>query len=134
MNLYHVDLHIHTVLSPCADWTWGHGDHFARCRDEGIDMIAITDHNSARNYRSAVKGFCGLVSRFINGLEYSSSEDIHIICLMPDGETAGVSSKSGSWNGCPDIRNIPSKFGRSSFIDEKNIITGESGILLGAGH
>ncbi|KUK60894.1 MAG: Putative PHP domain protein, partial [Synergistales bacterium 57_84] len=49
MKLYHVDLHIHTVLSPCAELDMGAPEIIARCRDEGIDMIAITDHNSARN-------------------------------------------------------------------------------------
>ncbi|HPJ48802.1 MAG TPA: PHP domain-containing protein [Thermovirgaceae bacterium] len=129
MNLYHVDLHIHTVLSPCAELDMGAPEIIARCRDEGIDMIAITDHNSARNTEALSRASAGSGVAVINGLEVQSSEDIHIICLMPDGETAGVFEE---WivERLPCIRNIPDKFGTQLVIDENNIITGESGILL----
>jgi hypothetical protein len=129
MNLYHVDLHIHTVLSPCAELDMVAPEIIARCRDEGIDMIAITDHNSARNTEALSRASENSDVEVIPGLEVQSSEDIHIVCLMPDGKTARVFE---DWivERLPCIRNIPDKFGTQLVIDENNIITEESDILL----
>ncbi|KUK60850.1 MAG: Putative PHP domain protein, partial [Synergistales bacterium 57_84] len=112
-----------------AELDMGAPEIIARCRDEGIDMIAITDHNSARNTEALSRASENSDVEVIPGLEVQSSEDIHIVCLMPDDKTARVFE---DWivERLPCIRNIPDKFGTQLVIDENNIITEESDILL----
>ena len=43
------DLHIHSCLSPCADDTMTPAAIVKAAKDAGLELIAITDHNSARN-------------------------------------------------------------------------------------
>ena len=46
MNQYRADLHIHSVLSPCADLEMGPVNIVNRAKALGLDIIAVTDHNS----------------------------------------------------------------------------------------
>ncbi len=58
--------------------------------DKGLDMIAICDHNSARNTaatRRAARG-CGLT--VLPGMEVASSEEIHILGLFGSDEAAAA--------------------------------------------
>ena len=51
MNPYKADLHIHTVLSPCGDLEMSPTAIVARALERGLDMIAITDHNTTRQVK-----------------------------------------------------------------------------------
>lgn len=129
MKLFHMDLHIHTVLSPCAELDMGAPDIIARCRKENIDLIAITDHNSAMNTEALSKASEGSGVAVIPGLEVQSSEDIHVICIFPNYGMA-IAFETWTRERLPRIRNMPDKFGTQLVIDEKNNITGEFDILL----
>ena len=87
---YAVDLHIHSALSPCADKDMTPNNIVNMAVLKGLDAIAVTDHNSAANLESISK--CakkkGLV--FIPGMEVETSEEIHIVCLMPDPESMSM--------------------------------------------
>lgn len=49
MPVYNCDLHIHSVLSPCAGLEMSSRNIVGRAREVGLDIIAITDHNMAEN-------------------------------------------------------------------------------------
>jgi len=49
------DLHIHTALSPCADDDMTPNDIVGMAILNGLDIIAVTDHNSVANARSVIK-------------------------------------------------------------------------------
>jgi len=49
------DLHIHTALSPCADDDMTPNDIVGMAVLNGLDIIAVTDHNSLANARSVIK-------------------------------------------------------------------------------
>ena len=89
---YAVDLHIHSALSPCADKDMTPNNIVNMAVLKGLDAIAVTDHNSAANLESISK--CakkkGLV--FIPGMEVETSEEIHIVCLMPDPKACPCST------------------------------------------
>ncbi len=56
--------------------------------ERGLDIIALTDHNSALN-TPAVEKLCedsGL--GFLAGMEVTTREDAHVLCLFPDSATA----------------------------------------------
>lgn len=55
MKIFHMDLHVHTVLSPCAELDMGAPDIVGKCIEERIDIIAITDHNAVENAMAVKK-------------------------------------------------------------------------------
>ncbi len=129
MKRYHADLHVHTVLSPCAELDMGAPDIVEKCRLEGLDIIAITDHNAAANAKAVADAARHTDLEVICGLEVQSSEDIHILCLFPNFKTA---SAFGEWveSLLPPVKNRPESFGHQLVIDKDNVIIEEVPFLL----
>ena len=90
----------------------------------GLDAAAITDHNSALNCRSFKK--CCLDNSILPvfGIEVTTVEESHILCLF---ETVEQAEELGSqiYAKLPDIKNQPEKFGDQVYVDENDNITGE---------
>ncbi|MBD3235299.1 MAG: PHP domain-containing protein [Candidatus Eisenbacteria bacterium] len=82
------DLHIHTCLSPCAtlDMTPRRIARIARSRN--LEMIAITDHNSAENVAATQRAAAGDTVCVLAGMEITSAEEAHIVALFPTLEAA----------------------------------------------
>ncbi len=55
MKGFKADLHIHTCLSPCAEIDMSPLAVVNTAIEKGIDIIAVTDHNSAENVIAAQK-------------------------------------------------------------------------------
>ena len=111
------DLHIHTALSPCADLDMTPGNIVSMARLQGIDVIAITDHQTCGNCASAMaiakqQG----VPLVIPGIEVESQEEIHLICLLPDLPAANKFEKYIRDN-LPPIANRTDIFGEQLFFD-----------------
>ena len=69
------DLHVHTLLSPCAEVEMTPHHIVMRAAEYGIGAVAITDHNASANVpRYGVKVF--------PGMEVESSEEAHIVALF----------------------------------------------------
>ncbi len=82
MNRYYYDFHIHSCLSPCADNDMTPGNIAGMCALAGLQIVALTDHNSTRNcpaFFAAAKAQ-GLIP--IAGMELTTAEDIHVVCLF----------------------------------------------------
>ncbi|NLW79963.1 MAG: PHP domain-containing protein [Ruminococcaceae bacterium] len=82
------DLHIHSCLSPCAedDMTPATIAGFAKLN--GIDVIAVADHNSALNL-PAVKIACDTYGvKLLPGIEVNTAEEIHLLTYFPTVEAA----------------------------------------------
>jgi len=92
-HLYY-DLHIHTALSPCADNDMTPNDIVGMAILNGLDLIAITDHNSFSNAESiitaakAAKTEAGKELIVLPGIEISTAEEVHVVCLFSDLESA----------------------------------------------
>ena len=82
MQLYQADLHIHTCLSPCGSLTMLPKEIVHAAKTAGLDIIVITDHNSAENVAAVIKA--GEQERLIvlPGMEVTSKEEIHILGLF----------------------------------------------------
>ena len=82
------DLHIHSCLSPCGDDDMTPGNIVGMAAIKGLDVIAVTDHNSCRNCPAVLK----LAEQFgvlaIPGMEINTSEEVHAVCLFPTLEAA----------------------------------------------
>ena len=77
-----MDLHIHSCLSPCAEETMVPPAIVERALSCGLDGIAITDHNSARNAQAVAEAGSRAGLPVILGMEVTSSEEIHLLCYF----------------------------------------------------
>ena len=78
------DLHIHSCLSPCGDNDMTPANIAGMAAVKGLDVIAVTDHNSCRNCAPAMKMAeeYGVIA--LPGMELCTEEEVHVVCLFPD--------------------------------------------------
>ena len=88
MSLVEISLHNHTVLSPCAELEMTPAKIMTRAAAEGIEIIGITDHNSAKNLRAAEYQAEKAGLRLLPGIEITSSEDIHLLAFFEEVKVA----------------------------------------------
>lgn len=85
---YSYDLHNHSCLSPCADNDNTPNNIAGMAYLSGIRIVALTDHNTAKNcpafFEAAEK--YGIIP--IAGMELTTSEDIHLVCLFKNLDSA----------------------------------------------
>lgn len=126
---YFYDLHLHSCLSPCGDMDMTPNNIVNMAQLMELDVIALTDHNTSLNCPAAMEvgQACGLL--VIPGMELTTSEDIHAVCLFPTLERAL------DWNGYVDshrikIKNRPEIYGRQVIMNANDEETGELEHLL----
>ncbi len=88
MNRYYYDFHIHSCLSPCGDNDMTPSNIAGMATLAGLNIVALTDHNTAKNcpaFFEAAKAN-GIIP--IAGMELTTAEDIHIVCLFEHLEEA----------------------------------------------
>lgn len=88
MNRYYYDFHIHSCLSPCGDDDMTPNNIAGMAALAGLQMVALTDHNSCKNcpaFFAAAKRQ-GIIP--IAGMELTTAEDIHVVCLFEELEDA----------------------------------------------
>lgn len=82
------DLHIHSCLSPCADNDITPASIAGFAKLNGIDLIAVTDHNSALNLLAAKKACDAYGVLFVPGIEVNTAEEIHMLTYFKDVKSA----------------------------------------------
>ncbi|MFB3880604.1 MAG: PHP-associated domain-containing protein [Armatimonadota bacterium] len=87
MPVWRADLHVHTVLSGCAEVEMIPPLIVERAREQGLTMIGIADHNSAGN-AAAVMEAAGDDVVIKPGLELETKETVHLVCLFDEVEAA----------------------------------------------
>lgn len=87
MREFAADLHIHSALSPCAAEEMSPPAIVEKARAAGLDLIAVCDHNSARN-AAAVQQAAGDGPAVIAGIEITTAEEVHLVGLFPDAAAA----------------------------------------------
>lgn len=129
---FFADLHVHTALSPCADDSATPPNIVASAIENGMQMIAVTDHNSAENVEAVVQ--CGKLHglKVIPGMEIASREEVHLVCLLRSVEHA-LELQQIIYAALPDLRNRPEYFGKQLVMDREGNTTGECmRLLMGA--
>jgi 3',5'-nucleoside bisphosphate phosphatase len=76
------DFHIHSALSPCALDEMTPNNIVNMALISNLDVIAITDHNSAKNVESIMNVAKDTSLVVLPGMEVESREEIHIVCLF----------------------------------------------------
>lgn len=118
MMVYY-DLHIHTCLSPCASDDMTPNNIVNMALLKGLDVIAVTDHNSALNveavYRIGRKK--GLI--VVPGIEVQTKEEVHVLCYFYSVEECIKFSEIINKN-MTKIKNNKTIFGNQIVMDEKD--------------
>lgn len=78
------DLHVHTVLSPCAEYRMVPSLIVQRAVDSGVGLIGVTDHNSGENAQAVVRAAKGSSVHVLPGMEVESREGVHLLALFDE--------------------------------------------------
>lgn len=118
MREWVIDLHVHTALSPCASEDMVPPLVCSIVKYLGIDVIAITDHNTAENvpaFMSAGKEF-GV--EIFPGMEVQTKEDVHMVCLFDTLEQV-LNWQKIVYEHLPDLKNNKESFGEQLVVDQQ---------------
>ena len=129
MQKYYYDLHLHSCLSPCGDMDMTPNNLVNMAKLLELDVIALTDHNTVRNCAAAMAVGREIGLLVIPGMELTTSEDIHAVCLFPTLEQALA------WDAYVDghrikVRNRAEIYGRQVIMNENDEEIGEIESLL----
>ncbi|MEG2323000.1 MAG: PHP domain-containing protein [Anaerovoracaceae bacterium] len=116
MNYYY-DLHIHSVLSPCAESDMTPNNIVNMAVVNGLDVIGVTDHNSARNLAAISRCAEKQHILFIPGIEVETVEEVHVVCMF---SSLGGAEEMGRYieSHLPDIPNNEDIFGVQQILDD----------------
>ena len=132
MTRYRYDFHVHSCLSPCGDADNTPNNIAGMAYLNGINIMALTDHNTSRNcpaFFAAARRY-GVIP--VAGMELTTSEDIHAVCLFERLEDALA------FNDEVDTRRVRIKnrediFGEQLVLDENdNVVGREEDLLINA--
>lgn len=114
MPLYSVDLHIHSALSPCAADEMTPLNIAAVASVQGLDMIAVADHNSIKNVPAVMAAGEAFGVAVVPAFELQTSEDLHLLCLFPS-----YAALSDFYNQIKftDLKNKEEVYGRQQIFD-----------------
>lgn len=115
------DLHIHSCLSPCGSLMMSPRAIVKRAKEQGLELIALTDHNSAKNCPT-FKKICQQENiHCLFGLEVNTIEEIHALCLFDDLNKA-LELDEYIYQNLPEMENVPEKLGDQVVVNEQDEI------------
>jgi PHP family Zn ribbon phosphoesterase len=131
MRVFNLDLHMHSVLSPCGDLEMGLGDIARRAVEVGLDGLALTDHNSCANVRGLMDAAEALDTPLwiIPGCEVQTEEDIHVVALF-DQVDAAMDFQDWLFERLGPVMNDPDVFGYQLVVDKDGNILDQVEKLL----
>lgn len=123
------DLHLHSCLSPCGDMDMTPNNIVNMAKLLGFDIIALTDHNSSLNCEAAMKAGAKIGLPVIPGMELTTSEEVHVVCLFPNLEKALCFDEYVTLHRFK-VKNRAQIYGRQVLMDENDEECGEIEDLL----
>lgn len=123
------DLHMHSCLSPCGGADNTPANLAGMCALAGLDIAALTDHNTCGNCRAFLEaaGAYGLLA--LPGMELTTAEEVHVVCLFPGLEQAEAFSAYVREH-LPAIPNDAAIFGPQVLMDAADGVLGEETAFL----
>lgn len=129
MPEFYYDLHTHSCLSPCGDMDMTPNNLVNMAKLLGLEVIALTDHNTSLNCEAAIKVGEQVGLLVIPGMELTTAEDIHAVCIFPDLEKALAFSSYVDEHRIK-VRNKAEIYGRQVIMNENDEEIGEIEHLL----
>lgn len=134
MSLYRAELHVHTVLSPCAGVEMIPPLIVAEALERGIRLMAVTDHNASANYKAVAEAAQGTDLIVLPGMELQTREEVHLLCLFDTLEQLEEWQKKVDEQ-LPDIPNNVDFFGEQFVVDASgDFIRREERLLINSTH
>lgn len=128
-KFFTADLHIHTVLSPCAETEMLPEFIVERAQELGLNLIAVTDHNSAENAVAVINAAQDSGVTVLPGMEVQSREEAHIVCLFDQVEQA-LLWQAEVYAHLPPLKNRENVFGAQILLDANGQAIGTLDRLL----
>lgn len=116
MKTFRAELHIHTVLSPCAGVEMIPPLIVEAAVKHDISLIAITDHNASDNIPAVMQAAEGYDLAVLPGIELQTKEDVHCLCLFDTLEQIQTFQKLVDQS-LPIIQNNAEFFGEQFIVD-----------------
>ena len=118
------DFHNHSCLSPCGSLELSPRALADLAASRGIQVLALTDHNSCLNCPAFAKACVrrGIIP--IYGMEATTQEEIHMLCLFTSLE-ASLEFGEYAYRILFPFRNDPEKSGDQVYVDDEDNIEGE---------
>lgn len=129
MRFFVADLHIHTVLSACAESEMMPEFILERAQQLGLGLIAVTDHNSAENVAAMLAAAEETGVTVLPGMEVQTREEVHLLCLFDTLEQVT------RWQGevyahLPPLKNKEDVFGVQVVISAEGDLSYNERLLL----
>lgn len=123
------DLHIHSCLSPCADDDMTPNNICDMAFIKGLDLIAVTDHNSCKNLPAIDQCAKKVGIQLLYGCELQTIEEVHVLGYF---KTLEQTYRMQEWL---DQKLVPTEFdttyfGRELVMDENDQVLYEEKKLL----
>jgi 3',5'-nucleoside bisphosphate phosphatase len=126
---YKADLHIHTVLSPCADLEMSPINILNQAKKKGLDIIGITDHNSSLQCATFTKIAPEYGIFVLCGAEITTKEETHCLAFFEDSQKLEIFQQYLNQH-LPNIQNNTDIFGYQVVVNENDEILYEEEKLL----
>jgi hypothetical protein len=129
LKSYWADLHVHTVLSPCAEVEMIPPLICRQARRLGLDLLAVTDHNACHNAEAMIEAAAGAGIHVFPGMELQSREEVHLLCLY---DTVGQCRKWQQivFDKLPRLANREQSWGAQFVVDAAGEFQGSEERLL----
>ena len=92
-----------------------------KARAEGLDIIAVTDHNSTENAAAVGAAAAGTGLVVLPGLELATEEEAHLLGLFDEGTDLGPLLAAV-------YAKLPSVPSKRSFVEDQVIVDAEDGV------
>jgi 3',5'-nucleoside bisphosphate phosphatase len=130
LKTYRAELHVHTVLSPCAELEMLPPLIVNESLERGIQIIAITDHNATGNIQAVQQAAEGSGLIVLPGMEVQTREEVHSLCLFDSLDQVYAWQETVD-AALPPIANRADYFGDQLIVDKNgDFISREERLLL----
>lgn len=130
-RVYRCNLHMHTCLSPCAELDMYPSSIVKESVVQGLDVIAICDHNSSENVQYVIKAASGTGLVVIPGMELCTREEVHLVAIFENLEE--LASLQEAVYDQLDGTNDEDAFGIQAVVNEAGEVEGfNEHLLIGA--
>jgi len=121
MRPFLADLHVHSVLSACADDLMLPSTVIAAARRRGVSILGLADHNSAENAATFVAAGSTAGLYVLPGMEVTTREEVHVLALFSQVADA-LAWQEHVYRHLPPLRNDERAFGTQLVVDAQDEI------------
>ena len=126
---FRADLHVHTLLSPCAAVEMTPRNIIRNAQTAGIDIVAITDHNAGDNVAAAIRAAAGSTVAVLPGMEVQTREEVHLLTLFDKMRDFKKWCDFVALHRSP-LYNDEKKFGAQFVVDEEDELIRTKEVML----